>query len=72
MYDIMKKTIRRLAVKVQGLGMQSSVQMVAKSTEALNELQQKVTDSKLNMDNKMVKVNVINNLIKGNNLDVSA
>ncbi len=72
MYDIMKKTIRRLAVKVQGLGMQSSVQMVAKSTEALNELQQKMTDSKLNMDNKMVKVNVINNLIKGNNLDVSA
>jgi hypothetical protein len=59
-------------VKVQGLGMQSSVQMVAKSTEALNELQQKMTDSKLNMDNKMVKVNVINNLIKGNNLDVSA
>jgi len=43
MYDIMKKTIRRLAVKVQGLGMQSSVQMVAKSTEALNELQQKMT-----------------------------
>ena len=59
-------------MKVQGLGMQSSVQMVAKSTEALNELQQKMTDSKLNMDNKMVKVNVINNLIKGNNLDVSA
>ena len=48
----MKKTIRRLAVKVQGLGMQSSVQMVAKSTEALNELQQKMTDSKLNMEIK--------------------
>jgi hypothetical protein len=58
-------------VKVQGLNVQNPADIVAKSTEAMKELQQKMVDTKLDMDKKMVKVNVVNNLTKGKKIDVS-
>ena len=58
-------------MKVQGLNVQNPADIVAKSTEAMKELQQKMVDTKLDMDKKMVKVNVVNNLTKGKKIDVS-